>query len=217
MSLTAEKAEILGALFGDKSLFGIYPRYGHYKGYDYSRYKQGIVRISLGKDEEWGKHLSNLTFKAYNIHGCVVRDTREWIFRIDSARIVRDLMKWYDPTWNCRTWHVNSEISPASKEVKIGLLRGYCDADGSPIFNKSRQQPLIKIESVKHTGLVEINRLFQELDYNTHVWRESKTRETWGLYVTCFEDIQRFHQEIGFSIARKQLRLSEIINLKKNI
>jgi len=32
MSLTAEKAEILGALFGDKSLFGIYPRYRHYKG-----------------------------------------------------------------------------------------------------------------------------------------------------------------------------------------
>jgi hypothetical protein len=49
MSLTPEKAEIIGALFGDKSLFGIYPRYGKYKGYDYSRYKQGIVRISLGR------------------------------------------------------------------------------------------------------------------------------------------------------------------------
>jgi hypothetical protein len=88
MSLTPEKAEILGALFGDKSLFGIYPRHGHYKGYDYSRYKQGIVRISLGKDAEWGKHLSDLIFKAYNIHGCVIKDTREWIFRIDSALLL---------------------------------------------------------------------------------------------------------------------------------
>jgi len=94
MSLTAEKAEILGALFGDKSLFGIYPRYGHYKGYDYSRYKQGIIRVSLGKDKEWGTHLSDLTFETYSIRGSVVEDTREWIFRIDSARVARDLMRW---------------------------------------------------------------------------------------------------------------------------
>ncbi|MCL4429150.1 MAG: hypothetical protein M1167_00200 [Chloroflexi bacterium] len=80
MSLTPEKAEIIGALLGDKSLFGIYPRYGHYKGYDYSRYKQGIVRISLGKDEDWGKHLSDLSLKAYNVRGCVTKSPRESLF-----------------------------------------------------------------------------------------------------------------------------------------
>jgi hypothetical protein len=89
MLLTPKKAEILGALFGDKSLFGIYPRYGTYKGYDYSRYKQGIVRISLGKDKEWGKRLIDLTVKAYGIHGCIADGKREWLFRIDSVRVVR--------------------------------------------------------------------------------------------------------------------------------
>jgi len=216
MPLTAEKAEIIGALFGDKSLFGIYPRYGHYKGYDYSRYQQGIVRISLGKDKEWGTHLSDLTFKAYKIRGSIVRDTREWIFRIDSMRVVKDLAKWYYPSWDCHTWRVNSEIFSASKEAKIGLLRGYCDADGSPVFNRSRKQPIIKIESVNCDGLLEINCIFQELGYISHVWRESKTRGTWGLYITRLGDIQRFYKEIGFSIARKQFRLSEILGDGEN-
>jgi len=216
MSLTAEKAEIIGALFGDKSLFGFYPRYGHYKGTDYSRYKRGVVRISLGKDKEWGQRLSDLTFASYGIRGSVARDTREWVFRIDSGRVVRDLMNWYDPSWDCHTWRVNPQILVASNEAKLGLLRGYCDADGSPVFNKSRQQPLIKIESVNHDGLQEIDRIFQQLGYTSHLWRESKTRGSWGLYLTRFEDIQRFYQEIGFSITRKQTRLSEIINLKRS-
>jgi hypothetical protein len=72
--LTEAKAEIIGALFGDKSLFGIYPRYGRYKGYDYSRYKQGIIRIFLGKDEEWGGHLSELALKVYDIRGNLIHD-----------------------------------------------------------------------------------------------------------------------------------------------
>lgn len=95
--LSEEKGEIIGALFGDKSLFGIYPRHGHYKGYDYPRYKQGIIRISLGKDEEWGHHLSDLVFKAYQIKGSVFHDGREWIFRVDSTRVVKDLMRWFNP------------------------------------------------------------------------------------------------------------------------
>jgi len=84
MSLTAEKAEILGALFGDKSLFGIYPRYRHYKGYDYSRYKQGIVRICLGKDKEWGTHLSDLTFETYSCAVIATRTVRQFLIKAGS-------------------------------------------------------------------------------------------------------------------------------------
>jgi intein/homing endonuclease len=212
MSLTPEKAEILGALFGDKSLFGFYPRYGKYKGYDYSRYKQGIVRISVGKDADWGEHLSALTLKAYNIHGCVVKDTREWVFRIDSARVVWDLMNWYGSLWDCYTWRVHPQLFESSNEVKASLIRGYCDADGSPIYNKSRKQPLIKIESVNYKGLQEINSVFQQLSYDSHLWKESKTRGTWGVYLTKRSDIERYFREIGFGVKRKQLRIAEILN-----
>jgi intein/homing endonuclease len=212
MSLTPEKAEIIGALLGDKSLFGIYPRYGKYKGYDYSRYKQGIVRISLGKDKEWGKHLSDLTFRAYGIHGCITDGKREWLFRIDSARVVKDLMNWYDPKWDCYTWQVNQEIFSHSNDAKKGLIRGYCDADGSPVFNKSREQALIKMESVNFTGLQGINSIFQQLGYKPNLWKENKTRETWAVYLTKLSDIKRYFQEIGFSINRKQLRLLEMLN-----
>lgn len=97
------------------------------------------------------------------------------------------------------------------------MLRGYCDADGSPIFNKSRKQPLIKIESVNYEGLLNVSRTFRELGYSIHVWRESRTRKTWGLYITHLEELQRFQREIGFSITRKQSRLTEIIALKHKI
>jgi intein-encoded DNA endonuclease-like protein len=111
-------------------------------------------------------------------------------------------------------WQVHREVYSASDQVKIGLLRGYCDADGSPIFNRSRKQPLIKIESVNHDGLLDVNGTFHKLGYNSHVWRESKTRRTWALYLTRLEDVRRFHQQIRFSITRKQSRLSDVITLK---
>jgi intein/homing endonuclease len=132
------------------------------------------VRISLGKDEEWGKHLSELTFKTYNVHGSVVKDTCEWIFRIDYAHVGKDLINWYDPAWACYAWRVHPELFGASNEVKKSLIRGYCDADGSPVYSKGRKQPLIKIESVNYTGLLAINQVFNSLDYNSHLWKESK-------------------------------------------
>jgi intein/homing endonuclease len=213
--LTQEKSEIIGALLGDKSLFGIFRRYGHYKGYDYSRYKQGIVRISLGKDEEWGHHLSGLVCKAYGIRGNIYQDKREWVFNVTSGRVVRDLMNWYDSAWNSHSWRVPAEIFDSSDQVKRKLLRGYCDADGSPIFNKSRRQPLIKVESVNHEGLLDVNRVFHDLGYVTHVWRESKIRKTWGLYIIRINELFRFQQEIGFSIKRKQYRLTEILTFRR--
>ena len=124
-------------------------------------------------------------------------------------------MKWYDPAWNSHSWRVSPEILNSSDQVKRKLLRGYCDADGSPIFNKRRRQPLVKIESVNHEGLLDVNRVFHELGYNTHVWRESKTRETWGLYITRIRELRRFRREIAFSIRRKQSRLLEILTLKQ--
>ncbi|MCL4429149.1 MAG: hypothetical protein M1167_00195 [Chloroflexi bacterium] len=125
-------------------------------------------------------------------------------------------MNWYDSTWDCHTWRVHPDFFDAQNEVKESLIRGYCDADGAPIFNKSRKQPLIKIESVNFTGIEEINRAFQQLGYSSHLWRESKTRGTWAVYLTKLRDIERYYQEIGFSMQRKYLRLAEVIDLKKS-
>ena len=111
---------------------------------------------------------------------------------------------------------VHPELLAGSNEVKKGLIRGYCDADGSPVYNKSRKQPLIKIESVNFSGLLSINNVFQQLDYNSHLWRESKTRGSWGLYLTRLQDVERYYQEIGFKIQRKHSRLAKIIELKKS-
>lgn len=67
-------------------------------------------------------------------------------------------MRWFDPSWNCYNWQVHLEVYAASDQVKIGLLRGYCDADGSPVFNRGRKRALVHASQIIWTNLFGLRR-----------------------------------------------------------
>ena len=92
---SVEKSEILGAMLGDKRRFAIRKRYGVYRRIDQARYLRGSLEISLGKDMEWGRHLSRLVGRAYGISGSIYRSKREWNLEVSSKRVVLDLSKYY--------------------------------------------------------------------------------------------------------------------------
>jgi len=133
--LTEERAELVGALTGDKGVFKKTRRYGCYRGYDLSKYHP-LPDFDLSrKDKDWGLHISDLIFRGYGLRGSVCYDKNEWRFHSSSTRVLKDLSSYYDPNWNARRWRINPALLDSSVEIRRKFARGYFDADGYPYFS----------------------------------------------------------------------------------
>jgi intein/homing endonuclease len=212
--LTPEKAELVGALTGDKGVFKKTRRYGYYRGYDLSRYHRYQISICLGKDRDWSSHISDLIFRGYGLHGSVCYDKNEWRFHSSSTRVFKELSQYYDPGWNARKWRISAEISGSPARVRRGFARGYFDADGYPYFSKSRKKVLVQINSVNKRGLTDMRELLQSLGYNPGLYRRYKNRDVWEVTIQRKSEVIRFLNEIGFSIRRKQQKLRSMLRSK---
>lgn len=211
MSLTPEKAEILGALIGDKGTFKRTRRYGFYKGYDLSKYHRCVISICLGFDFGWGQHISNLVSRSYGLRGSICWDGKEWRFISSSTRIFQDLSRYYDSEWNARSWRVSPILFRASSQIKQGLIRGYFDADGYPKFSEAREKVLVQVNSVNRNGLMDMKRLLQSLGYNPGLYKRYKESNVWELVIIRQGEAIRFLSQIGFSIGRKQTKLETML------
>jgi len=209
--LSAESAEILGALIGDKGTLKRTRRYGSYKGYDLSKYHRYLVSICLGKDEEWGHHISDLMFRSYGLRGSTYYDVDEWRFLSNSTRVFKELSLYYYPEWRARTWRIHASLFGAPTKVRKSLVRGYFDADGYPRYSKARRMVLVQVNSVNKNGLLDMRRLLQSLQFNPGLYRRYRTRDVWELTIQRKSEVFRFLNEIGFSIMRKQTRLKQML------
>jgi hypothetical protein len=214
VSLTPEKAELVGALTGDKGVFKKTRRYGYYNGYDLSRYHRYQISICLGKDRDWGSHISNLIFRGYGLRGSICYDKNEWRFHSSSTRVFKELSRYYDPSWNARKWRINAELLGSSAEIRRRFARGYFDADGYPYLNKSRKKVLVQINSVNNAGLTDMRELLRSLGYNPGLYRRYKNRDVWEVTIQRKSELIRFLDEIGFSIKRKQQKLRRMLRSK---
>jgi len=127
------------------------------------------------------------------------------------------MTKYYKSEWNAKTWRICREIFESSFRVKESLLRGYFDADGYPYYNKARQQVLVQVNSVNNRGLLDTKGLLLSLNYHPGLYRRYKTKDVWELTIHRNAEVIRFHDEIGFSIGRKQSRLETILERRQLI
>ncbi len=213
-SLTPGRAELLGAMTGDKRVFKQTHGYGFYKGYDLSKYTRYITSICLGADKEWGKRLSGIAFKEFGIRGSIYWDRDEWFLFTSSARLFRGLSPYYSPEWNARKWRVSPAILASSLEARCRFVKGYFDADGYPYFNKSRNKILVQVNSVNNRGLMDVRQLLESMDFHPGLYKRYRDKAVWEVTIQRKQEIVRFSREIGFSIARKQKRLLRMINRK---
>jgi intein/homing endonuclease len=212
--LSAAKAELLGALTGDRGAFKKTHSYGHYKGYDATKWVRYVTKVCVGLDKEWGFHLSDLVFHEYGLHGSVYWDRNEWRFASSSARLFRGLACYYEPAWNARCWRISPVLFESPIEVRQAFIRGYFDADGYPYFNKARNKVLVQVNSVNYSGLSDAKNLFESLDYHPGLYRRYKVRNVWELTIHRKNEIMRFLNEIGFSIERKQAKLRKMLKVR---
>jgi len=213
-SPTPDNAELLGALTGDKGIFKKTRRYGFYNGYDLSKYHRYQISICLGKDKDWGSHISDLIFRGYGLHGSVCREEREWRFHSSSTRVFKDLSRYYDPTWNARKWRISPVLLRSPTDIRRRFARGYFDADGYPYYNKSRDKVLVQINSVNRNGLTDMRELLRSLGYNPGLYKRYKNRSVWEITIQRKSEVIRFANDIGFSIQRKQEKLRNMLRSK---
>lgn len=209
MSLTPEKAEIVGALIGDKTRFGYFKRYRQWKRRNPLR---GVFEICLGSSPDWGKHLSALTYRAYGLRGCTYalrkpppRKT-EWRFTVSSSRAVGDPNAYLNVGCNARNWTICPGLMEAPVQTISGLLRGYMDADG---FVHSSNTRGVRVHSVNEKGLSQISELFSKLGISSRMYLIT-TNQAWALQITREENVIKYRQLVGFSLAHKRKALDTI-------
>jgi intein/homing endonuclease len=212
--LPLETAELVGALTGDKGVFKKTKRYGFYRGYDLSKYHRYQISICLGKDKDWGRHISDLIFRSYGLRGSICYDKNEWRFHSSSTRVFKDLSMYYNPDWNARRWRINPALLSSSTEIRRRFARGYFDADGYPYFSRARDKVFVQINSVNRNGLEDMRVLLRSLGYNPGLYRRYKKRDVWEVTIQRKSEVIRFYDEIGFSIMRKQEKLRRMLRRK---
>lgn len=203
--ISVGKAEILGAMLGDKRRFAIRRRYEVKCGKDQSRYLRGSLEISLGNDLNWGRHLSRLLNNVYGISGSIYRSKREWILEVSSMRVVLDLSKYFSLEWKAKTWRVPKVFFQAPAEIRGALLRGYFDAEGYVQVSPRR----IEIHASNRDGLSDTRTLLGLLGISSKIYT-MRTGRSWKLHIPA-GSLPKFKTSVGFSIARKQRVLETIV------
>jgi len=208
LTLTPEKAEIIGALIGDKTRFGFFKRYRKWKRRNPLR---GICEICLGPSPEWGKHLSELTFKAYGLRGSTYAVRKppprktEWRFAVSSTRVVRDLGAYLNIGCNARNWIILPDMMKASMDSIGALLRGYMDADG---FVHSSNTKGVRVHSVNQEGLRQVSELFANLGIGSRTY--PLAHKVWALQISRKENVLKYREMVGFSLPHKKRALETI-------
>ncbi len=180
-------------------------------------YTRCQTSICLGEDAEWGRHISELVFRSYGSHGSVYYDRDEWKFASSSTVLFNDLARYYQPKWNARVWRVSPHLSHSPIVTKRRFVRGYFDADGYPNFNKARRKVLVQVNSVNKIGLSDVRNLLKTIGFHPGLYRRYKKREVWELVIHRKSEVNRFLQEVGFAIKRKQSKFQETLNLMDEI
>jgi len=212
--ITEAKAEVLGALIGDKKLFKKSHRYGHYHGYDLSRYYKCVTSICLGADRDWGYHLSRLILGEYGVRGSIFFSQNEWVFECSSTRLFEDLTQFYEHGWRARTWRLKEIIFDSPEAVRERLVRGYFDADGTPYYNEMRNRLIVRATSVNLAGLQDMKRLLISLGIHPGIYRKASDESSWELDIARLSDLESFRSRIGFSITRKRAKLEEAMRTR---
>ena len=204
-------AEILGALTGDRGAFketqrppavttSYIPKAGLY-----------VTKVCVGLDREWGHRLSNLVFQDCSHRGSVYWDKNEWRFEARSQELYKHLHQFYRPEWRARTWRISPLLFTFSVEIRRSFIRGYFDADGYPYFSKARNHVYIQVNSVNYHGLADGRRLLESLGFHPGLYRRYKARDVWELTIHRKFELIKFHNEIGFSLSRKQSDLMKML------
>jgi hypothetical protein len=194
--LTEAKARIIAHLIGD----GAHYRTKHdyvlkYEVRDYELLRQfyrDILSV-YGLKASWEWNTSGKTGKPIRF------------VRLRSILAYKDILRY--STYYSRDWNIKEPILTANEGIRKEFLTALFDDEGSV---KSKYE--ITLYSINRAGLQQIKKMLVRFGLQSRiVGGFGQKRDVYGLYIN---DLKKFREKIGFSLKRKEEKLSEMIKLR---
>ncbi len=203
-TMTKEKAYILGVMCGDGSVY---------------KNKQNSRKIVLSvSDKDFATEFARCLKTVYGIEPIVSEAKRHWPegknwsnaweARIFSKQAYEDILS-YD-SFKTESWKVPEIIFQSSVEIKTSFLRGFFDSEGCVSFRR------IRAVSINSDGTNQIGDILKSLNIKYRIKCKQKEKSNWQdqkiVDITGIQNLRTYKDLIGFSIRRKQEKLSIMLN-----
>jgi len=178
-----EKAEILGLLCAEG-----YHNTSNVTSLDYDkrrkkRYKRtkklNIIEFT-NKNESLLSYFQELMNKEYNYTVNITNTGSCLRIRMNKGKIVNNLLSYTD--FGSEKWGVPKIIINGSDDIKIAFIRGFYEGDGGKP-DRILQTLRIRMYSKNLKGLEQIKNLLGDLNIESHIYKESKTRKLYTLNI----------------------------------
>ncbi len=202
--LTTEKAYVLGTLCGD--------------GWISTGYRIGLNVC----DKEFAEYFYFCLKETYNIppsftlrekKSTVVKSCQpQYTVMLVSKLAALDLFS-YAKSFKTFEWEIPSQIKEASKDIQAAFIRGFADSEGC-VKNRHRNREIM-LASGNKIGLDQIRQiLFKNFGIKSYICQMKSN--VYLLYISDYNSLNIFCNEIGFTIRRKQEKLeSGLIRYKR--
>jgi len=209
--LTEEKAYIMGVMCGDGCLW---------KGFTKKKQITKITRqiehhIRLvAIDKDFVDYFSDCVKKVYGVKPSYkFRKSKNTNWSDTHTVYCRQKSVFTDiesfGTFSTKSWRIPSQLlNSPNKEIVGSFLKGFFDSEGTVCAK--RYNRYIRADSTNIKGLREIVYLLSILGIKTT--KISKSRNCYHVSISNIDGLEKFYNNIGFSIQRKFKRLESIIN-----
>lgn len=109
------------------------------------------------------------------------------------------------------SWRIPDIIRHDNGCLEIAYLKGLFDSEGS-VYSKKRTRKVV-LSSFNHVGLYEVKELLERLGFS----RVKVSVKGNNLALNSYPDLKLFHEKIGFSIQRQQMKLFELLGSYKRL
>ncbi len=202
MTISTEKAEIIGLLCADGSHFVCYSEYMEWHNIRKKRYfkRRRTERIEFtNKNNGLLIHFRNLVLKVYGEAPKI--KFRFFKVRLIKKKFIYDLLRFTD--FSCEKWSTPKEIIKGSNDVKAAFIRGVYEGDGTKLQWR-RKVPYLEFHMYNIKGLKQIKKLLLSLGIHSKLYPYPK------LIIKGQKDVIRFAKLINLKF--KKIDIKSIIS-----
>ena len=132
-----------------------------------------------------------------------VNPKQQYVLLLRSKRVVEDLLS-YTQSFKTFEWTVPEVIKLASKDIQSSFIRGFADSEGS-VKNRHRNRELT-LCSGNFEGLEGVRQMLLSTFGINSYYIKRKT-SVFVIAISDYRSLEKFRNEIGFIIKRKQEKL----------
>lgn len=202
--INPEFAYLVGLVMGDGCVYGRHVNLGIVK--EDGELVESFSRIckQLFRREPSVKEVEKFKIKNGKIH----KHKPQLLARLGSVHVSSWLVANFKPSGK---WVIPRLILDAPLEIQAGLLRGFFDAEGGV------SKAVVAATQKNGEILKQMQKMLRNFGIKSKVRPQTKRKKYFRLAIYGLSNLEKFHNLVGFGLARKQKKLTEEVNRIKNL